>query len=266
MTAIMEEIELEIVAFRSPLHGGSDGAMQTVLLLPWGEVDSANGRFTIDREAAESIIAAFRESRVDLVVDVGHQTLGGRYASPDGFAPAVGWIKNMRVEAGVGIHALVEWNKRGAELVGSKAYRYLSPVLYRSGSRAACIHSVGLVNDPAIRGMPALVNSRSAGAEDRTAAIAAAGVEWDAHKVVHKICSRHAYIDQALREGGHAELTDPERTEAVVAAMKAEGLEAEAALTEHRAATAWDSDPFLQKRLKRESFVADCLRIAGMNR
>ena len=66
-----------------------------VLVAPWGLVQSTSGTFVVDAEGAELAIRAFESQGTDLPIDYEHQTLGGRYASPSGQAPAAGWVKRL---------------------------------------------------------------------------------------------------------------------------------------------------------------------------
>jgi phage I-like protein len=132
----------------------------TMIVCPWGNVQSDSGDFTLDEKAAKALLAAFVKRGVDLPVDYEHATLGGKYSAPDGRAPAAGWIKALRADPGVGIVATVEWTRDGAEYVASKEYRYLSPVVVvNDDDRAVELHSVALTNAPAIHRMSPVVNS-----------------------------------------------------------------------------------------------------------
>ena len=64
----------------------------------------------------------------DLPIDYEHQTLGGTYSSPNGQAPAAGWIKSLRSEPGIGLLAEIEWTEQARKMIAAKEYRYLSPV------------------------------------------------------------------------------------------------------------------------------------------
>lgn len=135
-------------------------APDTILIVPWGHVDSTSGDFLVDEQSGRNIVAAFLEHNVLIPIDLEHQTLGEEFSSPDGSAPAMGWITALSAEAGKGIVASVEWTDRGKALVESKAYRYLSPVLstMRGNRRVSSLHSVALTNKPAIVGMAPIVN------------------------------------------------------------------------------------------------------------
>ena len=135
-------------------------APDRVLVVPWGNVESTTGDFIVDAECAAAAIDAFKAHGVDLPIDTEHHTMGGEFSSPTGEAPAVGWIKSLSAVEGEGIFAEVEWTEHGAELVETKAYRYLSPVtlLWKKDKRLAALHSVALTNKPAITGMHPIVN------------------------------------------------------------------------------------------------------------
>jgi phage I-like protein len=134
-----------------------------VLVVPWGEVESRNGRFVLDAEAAERVVAAFDAQRTDLPIDYEHQTLGGTYASPTGQAPAAGWIKRLVLRAegeAPGLFAVVEWTEAARAQLAGRQYRYLSPVaiVRKADRRVVAIHSVALTNKPAIVGAQPIVN------------------------------------------------------------------------------------------------------------
>jgi phage I-like protein len=78
---------------------GAEGAAAPdwVTLLPAGpDIAGRSGRrFQLPREAAEAVVAAFRTNGADLPVDLEHST---EIKGPKGeAAPAVGWIKELRV-------------------------------------------------------------------------------------------------------------------------------------------------------------------------
>jgi phage I-like protein len=64
-------------------------------------------------------------------------------------APAVGWIKGIEVRDGT-LWGRVEWTPTGAEIVATRAYRYLSPVFtydFTTGEIGRIV-SAGLTNQP----------------------------------------------------------------------------------------------------------------------
>ncbi|MCH8251061.1 MAG: hypothetical protein IID36_01270 [Planctomycetes bacterium] len=136
-----------------------------IVLAPWGEVESVNGSFIVDDESAAEAIRAFETHGTDLPIDYEHQTLGGRFASPNGQAPAAGWIKKISAEPGVGLIAHIEWTQPAKEMLRTKQYRFLSPVaiIRKSDRKLVAIHSAALTNKPAIVGMEPIINRASPG-------------------------------------------------------------------------------------------------------
>lgn len=131
------------------------GAATRILLVPDGVVRSVQGDFVLDAEAAKQVIGQFLAHGVDVPVDWEHQTLGESYSSPDGRAPAAGWIKGIVYEKGTGLIGLVEWTRKAADAIAENSYRYLSPVLVlrKKTKKVIALHSVALTNKPAIVGM-----------------------------------------------------------------------------------------------------------------
>ncbi len=157
----------ELSAMRSTALGGTR-IPDRVLLAPWGQVESTNGSFVVDEESAALATAAMTEQATDTPIDYEHQTLGGRYASPNGQAPAAGWIKQLEAEPGVGLLARIEWTAQAKEMLAAKEYRYLSPValIRKSDRKMIGLHSAALTNKPAIKGMTPIVNRASGAAID----------------------------------------------------------------------------------------------------
>jgi len=142
-----------------------------ILVVPWGEVVSENGAFVVDAESARLTIEAFVAHGTDLPIDYEHQSLGGAYSSPNGQAPAAGWIKRLAaVEPGgatkgaAGLWADVEWTPPAQEQLAARQYRYLSPValIRREDRRMVGLHSAALTNKPAIVRMRPVVNRAAA--------------------------------------------------------------------------------------------------------
>ena len=165
--------EMDVVSLRSAeLEAGA--APTRILIAPWGDVESTQGHFFVDGQAVAATIEQFREHGTDIPIDFEHQTLGGSYSSPDGLAPAAGWIKDLIGIESVGLMADVEWTELGLEHLQKRQYRYLSPValIRKSDRRLVGLHSAALTNKPAIVGMEALVNREDS--SDQTVQIAQA--------------------------------------------------------------------------------------------
>ncbi len=150
------------VALGEQAAGELEGLPESIQLVPWGWVRSTNGTFLVDDASAAEVVEAFRSQGTDLVIDYEHQSLGGRYASPDGLAPAAGWVSSLEVRPGEGIWGSVRWTPAAARRVLRREYRFLSPVvIIRKGDRkVVALDSVALTNRPAIAGMRPVINSR----------------------------------------------------------------------------------------------------------
>ena len=82
-TRVKLEADREVTALAAaPLAAGP--IPEVVLIVPWGEVESTNGRFTVDEESGRLVVEAFEAHGCDLPIDYEHQTLGGPYTSPNG--------------------------------------------------------------------------------------------------------------------------------------------------------------------------------------
>ena len=91
--------------------------------------------------------------------------MGGEWSSPDGTAPAAGWITALEAVEGEGIYATVEWTAKAAEFIKAKEYRYMSPVIFISDDdrRAVKLASVALTNTPAMEALSLPVEESEAG-------------------------------------------------------------------------------------------------------
>lgn len=125
-----------------------------VKILPMGFVKTQKGNFVVDNESVNFMRKAFKERKIDIVVDYEHQTLN------DVQAPAGGWIKDFYIKDNV-VVAKVEWTEKAKEYIANKEYRYLSPVVLvrKTDNKAVILHSVALTNTPAIDGMYTIKNS-----------------------------------------------------------------------------------------------------------
>ncbi len=143
---------------------GGTAVPDRVTIVPWGDVESTKGRFTVDEESGELALKAFEKHGCDLPVDYEHQTLGGAYTSPSGQAPAAGWIKRLEAQPGEGISAEIRWTEPAIAQLSARQYRYLSPVaiIRQKDRKLVALHSVALTNKPAITGLRAIVNREGA--------------------------------------------------------------------------------------------------------
>ncbi|PJJ96572.1 hypothetical protein CO615_10665 [Lysobacteraceae bacterium NML75-0749] len=134
----------------------ADGAApQWVELIPAADADGIvagrDGRaWRFDAPAHQSILSAHAGLGMDVPVDWEHATQ--HRASEGGEAPAAGWVNQLEIRDGA-LWGQVEWTERAAQQIGSREYRYLSPVFdYDTTTRRiAQLVSVGLTNLPNLR-------------------------------------------------------------------------------------------------------------------
>jgi phage I-like protein len=222
----------ELTALDATRLGAKDVPTR-VRLAPWGEVESTQGGFVVDEEGTRLAVEAFASHGTDLPVDYEHQTLGGSYASPNGQAPAAGWIKGLEVVPGEGLYALIEWTSPALTQLADKQYRYLSPValVRRSDRKLVGLHSVALTNKPAIVGAEAIVNRASTATEtierlrtrlglddgcDVDTVLVAAGDRIEADARTTRLHNAEARVNRAVRAG---KATDAQRAFAMRLAM-----------------------------------------------
>lgn len=138
-------IALNGIQISSP-NPPNNGLPDWVELIPAGRVQGRDGRGW-ENGNPQGVIDRFLNSGVDLPIDLEHAT---ELKAPKGEpAPAAGWIKALENRQGT-IWGRVEWNASGKDLVGSKQYRYLSPVILynKESGEIAGLTSVGLTNRP----------------------------------------------------------------------------------------------------------------------
>lgn len=140
-----------------------DSAPEWMLLFAkgWNELNG-EGKYLVDEQAFQSVLAAFRRRGNDVVIDYEHQTLEQVQA------PAAGWIKDLHW-TDEGIMARVQWTDKGAAYVASKEYRYFSPVFWvsKDGSRLVSLDSVALTNFPKHNNLRPILAKMNQGTPDR---------------------------------------------------------------------------------------------------
>lgn len=142
-----------------PDAAADNAAPEWIHLLPAGEagvIGTSDARGPYHVTDPDQIIAASFAADDRLPIDENHAT---DLAAPSGQpAPARGWIVAMEARSD-GIWGQVEWTAQGAELVTSRAYRGISPVILHEKGERQSVHSIlraSLVNKPNLRGMTSL--------------------------------------------------------------------------------------------------------------
>lgn len=131
-------------------------------LLPLGHFSAADGsgrpvevpgnRWLLDAAGAARLSAASTRA-TRRVIDFEHQTLNA--ATNGQPAPAAGWIGGLEARAD-GLWAVgVEWTANAAAMIGSREYRYISPVFSydaKTGAVRSLAHAA-LTNTPGLDGL-----------------------------------------------------------------------------------------------------------------
>lgn len=128
------------------LNSEAGTAPEWVELVPAGpRIMGRDGRWWMMTDPAA--VAARFDATKEPQIDIEHSS---EIKAPMGEpAPAVGWIKAIEVRGGA-LWGRVEWTSVGAELVSTRAYRYLSPVFtydFATGEIGRVV-SAGLTNQP----------------------------------------------------------------------------------------------------------------------
>jgi len=131
------------------IETGTNGKAPTdIELIPReGPVVGRDGRRWLNDKPSE-IIKSFKERNISLPIDLEHST--EHKACKGEPAPAVGWIEKLTMSPYGAIWASVAWTDRGKELIESKAYQYISPVIVfkKDTGSIVAITSAGLTNKP----------------------------------------------------------------------------------------------------------------------
>ena len=133
-------------------------------VFPYGKIELAGEQpFVVDEEAMNDVTKRFEERRLDMVIDYEHQTEGGEFSSPDGVAPAAGWIKGLSSRSTEGLWVEVEWTERARNFLANREYRYFSPVflLDKKSRRLVELLRVALTNAPRLNAIQPIVSKNT---------------------------------------------------------------------------------------------------------
>src|SRR4051812_9799256 len=89
-------------------------------IFSFGTTDTVKGKYTLDKEGAEKVMASVKDYGNDYQIDYEHESV-----LKAGKAPAAGWFTpELRDD---GIYATnVQWNEDAAQLLSQRKYRYFS--------------------------------------------------------------------------------------------------------------------------------------------
>lgn len=144
------------------------GSPDLLQLMPDGQFASIDGRpddvpggkWLMDQQAADMLLAAAKARTNDFVIDYEHQTL---YSEKNGQpALAAGWVSPTALEyrPGEGFFArLPRWTRRAKGFIADEEYKYISPVFEydRTTGRPTRLRHIALINDAGVDGMNAVV-------------------------------------------------------------------------------------------------------------
>jgi phage I-like protein len=123
------------------------------------------GPFELNGDVFGQIVSNFKRDGQPIPIDHEHQSeLPPGDLGPEG-APAQGWIRDMKIEAG-NLYGLVEWNPKARNQIRANEYRYFSPAInFRAKDRVtgeiigARMSSGAMTNSPYLAGMAPLAAS-----------------------------------------------------------------------------------------------------------
>ncbi|KAA8387879.1 hypothetical protein FOH24_12920 [Acetobacter tropicalis] len=215
-----------VTSFHMALPDGPDNKPpEWIHLTPagtWGGKDG-RGPFVL-KDPAGVIKRSMHMAGGKLVVDENHST---HVAGPKGEStPAVGWVVELASRQD-GIWGKVNWTRRGAELMGDKAYRGISPAIgSKPDGTVEWIEAVSLTNRPNF-GVTTLHSQNQETRMDlaqlrRTLGLSETATEDDINAAIARgkaAVTLHASVAKAV--GLDANATDA----AVLAAVQAKGTE-----------------------------------------
>ncbi len=122
-----------------------------------GAVETKKGTFTFDDKAAESVMAAYAEHGIDLMIDYDHASLASVTLDPAEAGKAAGWF-NLEVRGGELWAVNVRWTPPADAALRAKEWRFMSPAFQHDESgRVTGLLNVAITNLPATRRLEPLM-------------------------------------------------------------------------------------------------------------
>lgn len=198
-----------------------DGAPDWVHLLPatqgMVQTNDRRGPYRV-RDAQALINASFAES-TRLPIDQDHAI---DLAAPKGLpAPARGWITQMQARDD-GIWGHVEWTDEGRDLVTSRAYQGISPVItHDAGKSMHAVLRASLVNQPNLKGLTALNAQENTVDTDKIAQALGLQAGSDEDAILNAIhAQKQDSAPPALQTALQAAQTERDTAQSAVAALQ----------------------------------------------
>lgn len=127
------------------------------------------GTFKLELKDLEEIKKNFDSHDLDAVIDLDHATLFY------GTGEAYGWIKELEVKDDALYVSKVEWLEQGKELLESKKYKYISPVLepntidpVTGNNIGWTLHSAAITNRPFLEDLGEVIANNKSNKGDKS--------------------------------------------------------------------------------------------------
>ncbi len=157
-----------------------------------------NGEFELKTEDLNQIKKNFDKQKIDVLIDLDHKTVF------EGTGEAYGWVKELKVENNTLI-AKVEWLKEGSELVKTKKYKYISPVLIPNtidevtGENIGwSLHSLALTNRPFFEDLGEIIANNKE--NDKKEEQNPKGEEMEKDELIKKLENENKKLKEELQE------------------------------------------------------------------
>lgn len=191
------------------------------------------GTFKLELKDLEEIKKNFDSHELDALIDLDHATYFY------GTGEAYGWIKELEVKDDALYASKVEWLEHGKELLQSKKYKYISPVLEpnsvdpKSGNNIGwTLHSAAITNRPFLEDLGEVIANNKSNKGDDSMEKTAEELEAENKKLQEENDKlKNEKIEEKVNVAIAANKINPEQKDALIAMGKANPQEFEQFLT-----------------------------------
>lgn len=179
-----------------------------------GDNDTEKGVFVFDERAAEQVMAAWADRKIDLTIDYEHQSMH----DPPIEAPnaATRWVPQVR--NGELWATEVKWTDRASGYLMAGEYRYFSPAFEfdPDSRRVTKVINLALTNNPAMRGIRPLVAASARKGNDMNWEEECKRLKAEVEKLTGQLSEKDQAIAKLTAEATNR--TEAQREEEAVAA------------------------------------------------
>ncbi|WP_419782349.1 phage protease [Malaciobacter marinus] len=183
-----------------------------------------DGSFKLELKDLEEIKKNFDDSQIDAVIDLDHATLFY------GTGEAYGWIKELEIKEDSIFVNKVEWLEQGKELLESKKYKYISPVLepntidpVTGNNIGWTLHSAAITNRPFLEDLGEVIANNKSNKGDKSMEKTAEELEAENKKLQEENEKlQNEKIEQKVDVAIAANKIRPEQKETLIAMGKAD--------------------------------------------